>query len=131
MFHLTAAQRETLRTRLAERSRILRGEIAQGLHETTSGAGDGRLQGRPEAGDEAVADLESGIALAEVERDAAELNAVLEALARMDRGGYGLCADCGAPIAFERLLAQPQAPRCVRCETERDRLRARPSLPAL
>jgi len=60
-----------------------------------------------------------------------ELNAVLEALARMESGRYGLCSDCGAPIAFERLLAQPQASRCIRCETERERLRARPSLPAL
>ena len=131
MFHLTASQREALRARLAERSRQLREEIAQGIHQSAASADSAPDQGRAEAGDEAVADLESGIALAEVERDAAELNAVLEALMRMEQGGYGLCADCGAPIAFERLLVQPQAPRCMRCETERDRLRARPSLPAL
>ena len=124
MFQLTGAQKEALRARLAERSRVLRGEIDRGLHES-SAVGD---PGRP---DEAVADLESGIALAEVERDAEELNAVLEALSRIEHGGYGLCEECGAPIAFERLLAQPQAPRCIRCETERDRLRARPSPPAL
>jgi RNA polymerase-binding transcription factor DksA len=81
--------------------------------------------------DDAVADLETGIEVAAVARDAEELNAVLEARARMEAGGYGLCVDCGAPIAFERLLARPDAPRCIRCETERERLRARPSLPAL
>lgn len=126
MFALTAAQRETLRARLAERDRLLRGEIDQGLHAATSAADADA--GRP---DGPVADLESGIAVAEIERDAAELNAVLEALARIQEGSYGLCTDCGGPIAFERLLAQPQAPRCIRCETERDRLRARPSPPAL
>ena len=73
----------------------------------------------------------SGIELAGLARDADELNHVLEAMARMESGRYGMCADCGAPIAYERLLAQPQAARCIRCETERERLRARPSLPAL
>lgn len=130
MFHLTHSQRETLRRRLNERTAMLRGEIGHALHETA--AGDlAHTDRASELGDAAVADLETGITLAEVERDAAELNAVLEALARMEAGRYGLCLDCGAPIVFERLLAQPQAPRCVRCETERDRLRARPSLPAL
>lgn len=125
MFALTAAQRETLRARLAERRRLLGGEIEQGLHEASSSNAEADRPDGP------VADLESAIAVAEIERDAAELNAVLDALARLDEGDYGLCTDCGGPIAFERLNAQPQAPRCIRCETERDRLRARPSPPAL
>ena len=131
MFQLTNAQRETLHARLAERARILRGEIAEALHDSATPAGLGLPDRRAEAGDEAIADLESGIELAGMERDADELNAVLEALARMESDRFGLCADCGAPIAYERLLAQPQASRCIRCETERERLRARPSLPAL
>ena len=130
MFHLTTAQRETLRRQLTERSAVLRGEIAEALHHSAAPASLG-VADRAEAGDEAEADLESSIELAGMERDAQELNGVLEALARMEDGRYGMCADCGAPIAFERLLAQPQAPRCIRCETERERLRARPSLPAL
>lgn len=129
MYQLTHPQREGLHTRLAERAAELRGEIGQALHET---AADPALPDhRTEAGDEPIADLESSIGLSAIERDADELNAVLEALARIEDGRYGLCADCGAPIAYERLLAQPQACRCIRCETERERLRARPSLPAL
>jgi DnaK suppressor protein len=128
MFQLTLVQREMLRAKLAERSALLRGEIAHALHgDGEPGLGEGRI----EAGDEPQADLETSIELACVERDADELNAVLEALARIESGRYGLCVDCGAPITYERLLAQPQASRCIRCETERDRLRARPSLPAL
>ncbi len=131
MFHLTHPQREALRVKLADRAAVLRGEIAQALHDTAVPAELGLPDHRVEAGDEPVADLESSIELSGMERDADELNAVLEAIARMEGGRYGLCADCGAPIAYERLLAQPQAPRCIRCETERERLRARPSLPAL
>jgi DnaK suppressor protein len=72
------------------------------------------------------ASLSERIALAEAGRDATELKAVREALSRMDEGGYGICADCEAAIPFQRLISQPHAPRCIRCETERDRLRARP-----
>ncbi len=131
MFHLTALHREMLRARLLERARVLRGEIAETLHASGPRAAPGLPNHREEVDDDAVADLETGVEVAAVERDSAELNAVVEALARMDGGHYGLCADCGAPLALERLLAQPQALRCVRCETERERLRARPSLPAL
>jgi len=129
MFHLTKLDLETLRESLNARSAVLREEIEHALHE--SAAPDAPGPHRVEAGDEAVADLETAIAVAGLERDAAELDLVLEALARVDSGRYGLCADCGAPIAMRRLLAQPQALRCTRCETERERTRARPSLPAL
>ena len=131
MFHLTASQRETLHAKLRDRERVLRGEIAEALHATATPAELGLPDHRAEIGDEALADLQTSIELAGVERDADELNAVLEALARFDDGEYGLCADCGAAVVYERLLAQPQAARCIRCETERERLRARPSLPAL
>jgi RNA polymerase-binding transcription factor DksA len=130
MFHLTPSQREILRRRLGERERVLRGEIAEALHPSSRDE-PGLANHRAEVDDEVLADLETGIEIAAVVRDAGELNAVLEARARMEAGDYGLCADCRAPIAFERLLAGPEAPRCVRCETERERLRARPRLPAL
>ncbi len=40
-----------------------------------------------------------------------ELN--LDALSRMDSGNYGLCVQCGRPIAFERLQAVPTATTCI------------------
>ena len=38
-----------------------------------------------------------------------------EALARAGTGDYGRCADCGGPIAPERLAARPQARTCIGC----------------
>ena len=48
-------------------------------------------------------------------------SAVLDALARLDHGTYGLCADCGSPIPEGRLDARPEAARCVSCQSKRDR----------
>ncbi|SDY13977.1 transcriptional regulator, TraR/DksA family [Modestobacter sp. DSM 44400] len=45
----------------------------------------------------------------------ARLADVDAALARADAGDYGRCADCGQPIAAERLAARPQAPKCIAC----------------
>ncbi|MDT9592103.1 TraR/DksA C4-type zinc finger protein [Nocardioides zeae] len=38
-----------------------------------------------------------------------------EALARAERGGYGVCTACGRPIDPERLAVRPSATRCVGC----------------
>ncbi|MBI2324832.1 MAG: TraR/DksA C4-type zinc finger protein [Chloroflexi bacterium] len=46
---------------------------------------------------------------------ARELQDVEEALVRIEMGTYGVCVDCGGPIAAERLEARPQAARDVEC----------------
>ena len=40
---------------------------------------------------------------------------VEEALARQRAGTYGICAECGQPIAPERLRARPEATLCIEC----------------
>jgi DnaK suppressor protein len=45
----------------------------------------------------------------------------MDALVRIDRGVYGMCADCGKPIPEGRLDARPEAARCVACQSKRDR----------
>jgi RNA polymerase-binding protein DksA len=37
------------------------------------------------------------------------------ALARRDAGSYGVCENCGRPIAPERLAARPSARTCIDC----------------
>lgn len=41
------------------------------------------------------------------------------ALARLDDGTYGLCADCSSPINSERLEVLPAARYCVSCQAHR------------
>ena len=39
-----------------------------------------------------------------------------EAISRVDDTSYGLCANCGQPMAEKRLTAVPWAPYCVDCQ---------------
>lgn len=48
---------------------------------------------------------------------AQERRAIDAAMARVDQPGFGACAGCGAPIAWERLLDTPYRAHCTRCET--------------
>ena len=65
------------------------------------------------------ADREMDMALGD--REIGELGAVSAALRRLQEGRYGLCADCGEAIAFDRLKVEPWALRCVACEGRRER----------
>lgn len=47
----------------------------------------------------------------------AEMAQITAALARMDRGEYGLCVRCGAKITAQRLDLLPFTPFCRRCAT--------------
>lgn len=51
------------------------------------------------------------------ERGNLELATVNAALSRIDAGTYGICLDCGQPIAYARLLADPSAVSCIGCQT--------------
>ncbi|MGB3472461.1 MAG: TraR/DksA family transcriptional regulator [Erythrobacter sp.] len=45
----------------------------------------------------------------------AEMKQIGFALARIENGTYGTCAQCGKDIGEERLRARPIATRCIAC----------------
>ena len=49
----------------------------------------------------------------------ASLDDVNAALAKFDKGTYGLCEGCGEPIAPARLEAKPAARLCIDCANRR------------
>lgn len=49
------------------------------------------------------------------EREQVRLGLIVEALKRMEAGRYGICEECGGPIAFERLFVMPETPACSAC----------------
>ena len=55
------------------------------------------------------------------EHDERTLTAIDGALARIDAGTYGVCVNCGAQIAPERLEAMPWATLCIDCKRKEER----------
>lgn len=47
-----------------------------------------------------------------------DLNAIDEALTRIDAGNYGVCKSCGNNIAEERMNALPEALQCINCASQ-------------
>lgn len=45
-----------------------------------------------------------------------ELEKINEALLQMEKGTYGICANCQKEIPIERLRAYPQADTCLDCQ---------------
>lgn len=119
--YLTIEQRDRLDAEIRTRIDTLRGDIAQAL----------RQSGRPEAislanhleetDDAPVADLESALEIAALEREGRELRGMEAALARLHTPDYGVCADCGVDIPYARLEVAPGATRCVECQSRLER----------
>src|SRR5579872_6467164 len=66
--------------------------------------------------DQASGNNEVHIALKLKQTDAKILQAIEEALWRIEKGTYGLCRDCGEPIAPARLNAIPWTRVCITCK---------------
>ncbi len=56
-----------------------------------------------------------------IDRAETRLRLIDQALARVDNGTYGICAECGDEIGLERLKVLPFAVRCIDCESQRAR----------
>ncbi len=58
---------------------------------------------------------QQAMANAQEARRGAELRRIKAAIARLDEGEYGYCAECGEPIARKRLEIDLTAARCALC----------------
>jgi len=114
---LTEAQRESLRGTLETLERQL-----DAAHETAAeSAGPVDLEepiGRVSRIDAIAQQSMVQANRASVQR---RLQQVRSALRRLDEGEYGLCAACGEEVGFRRLEAQPEAPLCITCQSQRER----------
>lgn len=95
---------------LKKRRELINGE---GLRPIGSMMGNSR-QG--DMADQADGINEVHIALKLRQTDAKILQAIEEALGRIDRGTYGQCRDCGEVISAARLTAIPWTRVCISCK---------------
>ena len=68
--------------------------------------------------DQASGNNEVHIALKLKQTDAKILQAIEEALERIQKGTFGVCRDCGEPIAEARLNAIPWTRVCITCKAK-------------
>jgi DnaK suppressor protein len=66
--------------------------------------------------DQASGTNEVHIQLKLKQTDGKILQAIEEALQRIEQGTYGTCKDCGGPIAEARLTAIPWTRSCITCK---------------
>jgi len=110
-----AAFRQTLETL---RSR-LRGDLDQMTDEALRRNivnGSGNLSNVPlHMADVGTENYDQEFTLELIENEQGTLELVNEALARLDKGKFGLCVECSEPIPRPRLQAIPYTKHCIRC----------------
>jgi DnaK suppressor protein len=117
--HLTSGQRALLEAALTQRQHQLDRQLAE-HHEGRTRAEHARDVLLQDGDDAPQRESERELDMALSDRETAELGEVSLALKRLQGTGFGLCADCGAEIPFDRLKAEPWAQRCVPCESARE-----------
>jgi DnaK suppressor protein len=80
---------------------------------------EGGLSYDPNFADSSQVTAERGEAEALAARLREALAEVERALAKLDKGTYGICESCGQPIAEARLEAMPATRYCVNCASKR------------
>ena len=101
---------------LQKRGELLGGSAAKPLQWTIE-SNSGR-QG--DMADQASGTNEVHIQLKLKQTDAKILQAIEEALRRVEAGTYGLCRDCSEPIAEARLNAIPWTRVCITCKEKQN-----------
>lgn len=121
---LTEEQRRELGDRLRLRWSELIGDVREQLLRSDEESYV-QLAGQVhDAAEMSVADLLADVNLAAADREIEELREVEAALQRMQLDTYGICEDCGQPIAYQRLRAYPTARRCLEDQRRHEALYA-------
>src|SRR5690242_19188555 len=110
----------------AERTRLLGEAAALAGRERTFGEAQRSSAGGSDGSGSHAADVATEVFAQELaaflsRNVQAHLTDVLDAIARIDEGVFGLCEDCGEPIDPERLGALPRARRCMPCQTNKEK----------
>jgi len=111
------ARYSQLKEMLEEHRRRLQRSLRVRLHDVRTNKGhDGKVIEALDVAEASDSDLQQDFDIAMAEMAAEALGRVDQALARLARGVYGVCGDCGVRISYKRLTALPFALRCRECE---------------
>lgn len=131
MAELNEQQLVDFKLLLRARATQLRSEIRQTLERSAEESHVRIAEQARDTEDDSFSNLIVDVNLAEIERDAAELRRIDNAMARITAGSYGQCIDCGRQIPLARLQAEPTASRCVHCQELYEKTHATTPTPSL
>src|SRR4051812_46496854 len=120
---LSAKELQEIQTALIDRKRLLSDRVER--LSVDSVRGNPLEQGETSSLPTHQADLgtetfEQDKTIGMAERTAAEVQAIDDALERIEAGTYGICEQCRKRILPDRLRALPSAVRCTRCQAEQE-----------
>ncbi|MEE3121064.1 MAG: TraR/DksA C4-type zinc finger protein [SAR324 cluster bacterium] len=72
--------------------------------------------------DKSMVEQERELNLLLQDREKQHLEAIEEALQRIETGEYGFCDECGDQIDQKRLMVMPLAQLCITCQQNEERL---------
>jgi RNA polymerase-binding protein DksA len=100
---------ETIKKGLLERKK----ELEEQLSELYQVKGGFEVQ---DIGDQAQSISLETLKVSLQDNEIHEYNMIRQALRMIDEGAYGICIECGQPIAEKRLKSYPNATRCIICQ---------------
>lgn len=101
---------EKIRVTLLKRREDLNKQLSQ---QTQEKLGDGIVQ---DSADEVLSLSMETLQNSLQKTELGELHLMEDSLARIEKGEYGICIDCGQPISEKRLEHFPYAARCIVCQ---------------
>ncbi len=116
---LTAGQIEELKSLLLELKQSLSSHLNQTEADTRPVTLDQQSVGRVSRID---AIQQQQMAVASHEQAARQFRLIELALKRIESDEYGFCLECGEPVLFARLQAQPVAELCLSCQSAKEQV---------
>ena len=113
---LTPEEVASLKEQLLKKKEELWEEIRSELKGRVSEEYQELLENVKDEEELAQIDLEEEVILGVLEARKSELEAISQALWRIERGEYGKCLECGDWICIERLKVRPWASYCLDCK---------------
>jgi DnaK suppressor protein len=119
---MASPRKEALRKILMDRRQEVMKEIDALLGNRMSDEYQRRVDSAPDVGDQALLDTERVRDISLLEMRNKMRQQIDEALAKLEEGTYGRCADCKVEISEKRLRTVPFARRCVACQEREEML---------
>jgi DnaK suppressor protein len=111
-----------MKARLLERKKRLWQEVKEQLKSNIGTGYQEMLSTARDEEDQAAVSLLAETHLALLGPKRQELEAIEEALLRLENGSYGLCEECGQEIEQRRLEIMPETPMCRSCMSHREKI---------